>query len=499
MQYKPLQYTIKTTIHQPTHQIETTITEKADTIRNNGCFDSTSLAQTPNGDIEMSQLQTNDLVLTMNSQGQFQFSPIIMWLDRDELGQELFVELKTKSGRQIRLTSPHLIYVADESTFDLIQTNYQQQAGDYVDGQSQQTNTDLPDSNTQFNSTISPATIASAPSSAIPSTGSSDNNQNNYYYFYETQNETTHLSGNKTTFDYSDAKSSINETASPYTTNVPNANYDNRMQITENFISSTPDDSINIDDFAFTTYARNVIAGQYLLINLPAQEKAVEETKLQFESQQPPSLVPDFDVDRPSSRLVFKNSNGLMDNANLGGVWLENNVQSGVDSVPTGGKRSTIHFDRIVSVDYITKKGIYAPLTREGNIVVNYVVASCYAVISDHYMAHMSFAPVRWFSYLNEWLFGLNPDKPLNQRTVEAMKRDHLFYNLQDTQPQPQPQQRQQQQTTQNATNLDRMISKDYITRTSKLQQTITQRQIHWYPSMLYKIAKYILPTRFFY
>lgn len=473
---------------------ETTITEKADTIRNNGCFDSNSLAQTPYGDIEMSQLQTNDLVLTMNSRGQFQFSPIIMWLDRDELGQELFVELKTKSGRQIRLTSPHLIYVADdEPPFDLTQTS-EQQVVDVVIQQSQsqsQRNTfNQTDSSLRLNS----STISTATADSISNSGNSDN-RNNYYYFYETQNETSHSNGSKTSLlDYNDGQSSTNKTTSPSEISVPNLNYDNQMRIMKNFISSTPD-SINIDDFAFTTYARNVIVGQYLLLNLPAQENNVDEfNRIVNESQQPPSFLLDVDIDRPPSRLVFKDLNYQEEDTGPSGGWLENNVQSGVGNTPTSGGGSTIHFDQIVSVDYITRKGIYAPLTREGNIVVNSVVASCYAVISDHYMAHMSFAPVRWFSYLNEWFFGLRPATPLNQRTVEAMKRNHLFYTVKDTQSQ---QTQQEQQTTQNATYLDKTISR-VITTTQK-SQTITQRQIHWYPSMLYQIAKYILPTRFLY
>ena len=67
------------------------------------------------GQMEMSQLQTNDLVLAMNSHtGQFQFSPVLMWLDRDVSSSEVYVNLTTKSGKHIQLTSSHLIYLADD-------------------------------------------------------------------------------------------------------------------------------------------------------------------------------------------------------------------------------------------------------------------------------------------------------------------------------------------------------------------------------------------------
>ena len=91
-------------------------------------------------------------------------------------------------------------------------------------------------------------------------------------------------------------------------------------------------------------------------------------------------------------------------------------------------------FDQIVSVNFVTRKGIYAPLTREGNIVVNSVVASCYAVISEHQLAHLAFAPMRWLSYLKEYVFGLTCRTPLSKRTVEAVERQRTLTRYQDTQ-----------------------------------------------------------------
>ena len=47
--------------------------------------------------------------------------------------------------------------------------------------------------------------------------------------------------------------------------------------------------------------------------------------------------------------------------------------------------------------------GAYVPLTMEGNIVVDRVLASCYPFI-DHDLAHMSLSPVRWFPELIMWI-----------------------------------------------------------------------------------------------
>ena len=41
----------------------------------------------------------------------------------------------------------------------------------------------------------------------------------------------------------------------------------------------------------------------------------------------------------------------------------------------------------------------------DGNIVVDGVLASCYAS-TDHDVAHFAMAPMRWFPEMTEWIFG---------------------------------------------------------------------------------------------
>lgn len=57
---------------------------------------------------------------------------------------------------------------------------------------------------------------------------------------------------------------------------------------------------------------------------------------------------------------------------------------------------------RIFTHEY---EGSFAPVTVQGTVVVDQVLASCYAVIQDHDLAHWALAPVRFFYWVNSLLY----------------------------------------------------------------------------------------------
>ncbi|EDW24033.1 GL23598 [Drosophila persimilis] len=99
---------------------------------------------------------------------------------------------------------------------------------------------------------------------------------------------------------------------------------------------------------------------------------------------------------------------------------------------------------RVVRVGSVRSKGVVAPLTREGTIVVNSVAASCYAVIDSQSLAHWGLAPMRILAMLQSWM----PAK-------------------------------------------DQLRSSQTEGVVSRAEQ---QNGIHWYANALYKVKDYVLP-----
>ena len=54
---------------------------------------------------------------------------------------------------------------------------------------------------------------------------------------------------------------------------------------------------------------------------------------------------------------------------------------------------------------FIVYVGAYVPLTKEGNIIFDEILASCYISI-DHDLAHIGMMPIEWFPEIVQWIFG---------------------------------------------------------------------------------------------
>ena len=61
---------------------------------------------------------------------------------------------------------------------------------------------------------------------------------------------------------------------------------------------------------------------------------------------------------------------------------------------------------KVTKVETRTFSGLYAPLTAQGNLVVDDVLVSCYAATEAHTLAHLAFAPLRlWYNLLDIYAY----------------------------------------------------------------------------------------------
>ena len=68
----------------------------------------------------------------------------------------------------------------------------------------------------------------------------------------------------------------------------------------------------------------------------------------------------------------------------------------------------------------------------EGNIVVDGIVASCYASF-DHNLAHFTMTPMQWYPEIIKWVLGVEDGAPAYVTTAKELGRwllpDELLFN----------------------------------------------------------------------
>ena len=89
-----------------------------------------------------------------------------------------------------------------------------------------------------------------------------------------------------------------------------------------------------------------------------------------------------------------------------------------------GGKATPV---RVTGVTTVHKSGAYAPMTATGSIVVNGVVASCYAIFENHWLTHVAMAPLRVVYALSASL-GLGGGASAAAAAATAASQDGLHW-----------------------------------------------------------------------
>ncbi|XP_037077984.1 indian hedgehog protein-like [Pollicipes pollicipes] len=67
------------------------------------------------------------------------------------------------------------------------------------------------------------------------------------------------------------------------------------------------------------------------------------------------------------------------------------------------GDGGRVEAERVVDVQPVELKGVFAPLTRHGTVLANGAFASCYAQVDSQQLAHWALLPARWAVNAREW------------------------------------------------------------------------------------------------
>jgi hedgehog protein len=101
------------------------------------------------------------------------------------------------------------------------------------------------------------------------------------------------------------------------------------------------------------------------------------------------------------------------------------------------GDRVLIHnrlepeIDTVISTEAILRRGVYAPLTREGTVVVDSIVASCYAVVDSQSIAHWSYAPFRLYaSFLRLFSKSVSSVRSISEAPVGVHWYANILYTV---------------------------------------------------------------------
>lgn len=77
-------------------------------------------------------------------------------------------------------------------------------------------------------------------------------------------------------------------------------------------------------------------------------------------------------------------------------------------------KNDKIQYSQVIDVITEMKKGYYAPLTMKGTLLINNILASCFALIKDHHLAQYYMFPFRYYYKLNR-LFHSNDQSDIRR------------------------------------------------------------------------------------
>lgn len=190
------------------------------------------------------------------------------------------------------------------------------------------------------------------------------------------------------------------------------------------------------------------------------------------------------------SHLIFGSENNRTLSLSEGYATFAKNIEIG-DYLYVSHNGS-ISLERVIDVLSSSEQGSFAPLTREGNLIVNHIVASCYALLDDQTLAHFAFIPVRFITNVEQTSSQVLDNLhwylvKLRNAILDYTSNATLFSLLPET-------------FRTNARHAIIRFLQQLPSVELRTHKTIpSQKGIHWYPELLYKVTYRLLPENLLY
>lgn len=142
----------------------------------------------------------------------------------------------------------------------------------------------------------------------------------------------------------------------------------------------------------------------------------------------------------------------------------------------------SVHPSRIISIAVEESVGVYAPLTEAGTMFVDGVLASSYALVEHHHLAHWVFGPVRLFYSLNQLVWRETTDnQPRTESETTAIKTpDHCSSIAMD----------KNKNRAGVYVNNSVVHKHNNVSEPARTDKTVTQTvNVHWYARLLYSLG----------
>ncbi|XP_062282858.1 desert hedgehog protein [Scomber scombrus] len=145
---------------------------------------------------------------------------------------------------------------------------------------------------------------------------------------------------------------------------------------------------------------------------------------------------------------------------------------------------------RISSVSVEESVGVYAPLTEDGTLFVDGVLASSYALVEDHRLAHWAFGPLRLLSSFDQLLWGETTKSQQTTDSETTCTKTPLHSSTWDT--------KDGAGVDMNSSALNKQDNLNEPLRKEIKGKHPLQRQtsnVHWYAKLLYSFGSIFLDS----